>query len=267
MFTQKNTYKSESSTSFHNNKFATRTSLHGLSDTRTIKRRNTEYLGNYRPFHQIWLSHTNQKSTARTTAEALFNNFIIHYGIPDRIHSDQGANFESKLIKELCNITGMAKSRTTSYHPMGNGLTERYNRTLLGMLGTLEPHQKKNWKAYVGPLVHAYNCTRHESTGYSPYFLMFGREPRLPIDVTFGLRKDEIQPQSNYIKDLRNRLEQAYEIATKTSQEAKRKQKEGYDIRTRGGTIKKGDRVLVRIVAFDGKHKLADKWEEEPYIV
>ena len=218
-------------------------------------------------FTRFALAIPTKNQTARTTAEALFNNFIIHYGIPDRIHSDQGANFESKLIKELCNITGMAKSRTTSYHPMGNGLTERYNRTLLGMLGTLEPHQKKNWKAYVGPLVHAYNCTRHESTGYSPYFLMFGREPRLPIDVTFGLRKDEIQPQSNYIKDLRNRLEQAYEIATKTSQEAKRKQKEGYDIRTRGGTIKKGDRVLVRIVAFDGKHKLADKWEEEPYIV
>jgi transposase InsO family protein len=49
-------------------------------------------------------------------------NFIIHYGIPKRIHSDQGTNFESKVIKELCQLTGMKKSRTTSYHPMGNGM-------------------------------------------------------------------------------------------------------------------------------------------------
>lgn len=79
------------------------------------------------------------------------------------------------------------KSRTTPYHAMGNGMTERFNRTLLDMLGTLEPHQKINWKSHVAPLVHAYNCTLHESTNESPYCLMFGREPRLPIDLAFGI--------------------------------------------------------------------------------
>jgi transposase InsO family protein len=66
----------------------------------------------------------------QTTAQTLFDNFIVHYGIPQRIHSDQGANFESKIIKELCTLTGMKKSRTTSYHPMGNGMCERFNRTI-----------------------------------------------------------------------------------------------------------------------------------------
>jgi transposase InsO family protein len=75
-------------------------------------------------------------------------------------------------------MTGITKSRTTSYHPQSNGMCERFNQTLLNMLGTLEPEQKKNWKAYVGPLVHAYNCTQHDSTGFSPYYLMFGRNPR-----------------------------------------------------------------------------------------
>ena len=112
--------------------------------------------------------------TAKTTAEAFYNNFIVHYGIPQRIHSDQGANFESHLLKELCLILGMDKSRTTSYHPMGNSMWEWFNCTLLDMLGTLSPDQKKDWKKFVGPLVHAYNCTRHDSTGYSPFFLMFG---------------------------------------------------------------------------------------------
>jgi transposase InsO family protein len=130
---------------------------------------------------------------AKTAAEAFFNHFIVHYGIPKRIHSDQGTNFESKVIKELCQLTGMKKSRTTSYHPMGNGMCERFNRTLLNMLGSLESHQKQNWKAYLGPMIHSYNCTRHESTGQTPYLLMFGRNPSLPIDVTLGLHVEEQQ--------------------------------------------------------------------------
>ena len=85
-----------------------------------------------------------KNQTARTTAEAFYNNFIIQYGIPTRLHSDQGANFESELIRELCNIMNIKKSHTTPYHPQGNSGPERFNRTLLDMLGTLEPHQKRN---------------------------------------------------------------------------------------------------------------------------
>ena len=107
---------------------------------------------------------------AKTTAKILFENFVVHYGFPARIHSDQGRNFESSLIKELCSLAGVHKSRTTPYHPMGNGMVERFNQTLLKMLGTLEDHQKQDWKSYVAPLVHAYNATRHDSTGFSPSF-------------------------------------------------------------------------------------------------
>jgi transposase InsO family protein len=69
------------------------------------------------------------------------------------VYTDQGTNFESKVIKELCQLTGMKKSRTTSYHPMGNGMCERFNRTTLNMLGSLESDQKQNWKAYLGLLL------------------------------------------------------------------------------------------------------------------
>ena len=144
---------------------------------------------------------------AKTTAKVLFENFIVHYGSPARIHSDQGRNFESSLIKELCSLAGIQKSRTTPYHPMGNGMVERFNQTLLNMLGTLEEHQKQDWKSFVAPLVHAYNATRHDSTGFSPYFLMFGRHPRLATDAYLDLSSPE-EPSSasreHYASKLKN---------------------------------------------------------------
>ena len=117
--------------------------------------------------------------TARTTAEVLFDNFIYHYGFPSRLYSDQGRNFESSVIQELCKLGGISKSRTTQYHHRGNGMTERFNSTLLNMLGTLEDKSKENWKAFIPALAHAYNSTKHETTGLTPDFVMFGKHPRL----------------------------------------------------------------------------------------
>lgn len=209
-----------------------------------------------------------RNQTAKTTAEAFFNNFVVHYGLPKRIHSDQGANFESKIIKELCSLCGIARSRTTPYHPMGNGLTERFNRTLLQMLGTLTTEQKHNWKKYVGPMVHAYNSLRQETTGQAPYFLMFGRQPRLPVDIAFELDQEITkQPMTTYVAEMKERLQRAYDLASKATKEAQGKQKNYYDLKVRGNSIEVGDRVMVKIVAFEGKHKLANRWEEEPYVV
>ena len=211
-----------------------------------------------------------RNQTAKTTAEAFFNNFVVHYGLPKRIHSDQGASFESKIIRELCIITGMDKSRTTPYHPMGNGLTERFNRTLLGMLGTLSTEQKQNWKMYIAPLVHAYNSMRQDTTGQSPFYLMFGRQPRLPVDLAFGTATDnntKHKSMTQYISHMKDRLRKSYEIAQKATQKSQERQKDNYDVKIRGGKVEVGDRVLVKIVAFEGRHKLSNKWEDEPYVV
>lgn len=109
---------------------------------------------------------SNQKS--HTVAKALWENFIVPYGIPEKLHSDQGADFESKTIKELCQLMGIHKIRTTPYHPRGNPV-ERFNHTLLSMLGTLKECDKVHWSSFVKPLVHTYNCTKHDSTGFTPY--------------------------------------------------------------------------------------------------
>ena len=117
----------------------------------------------------------NQK--ASTVAKLLQEHLFYTIGIPRRLHSDCGGSFEAQIIKHLCSAHGVQKSRTSPYHPEGDGITERYNRTLLGMLRTLDGPQKEDWKSHVSRLAFAYNCTEHASTGFSPYYLMHGRHP------------------------------------------------------------------------------------------
>lgn len=207
--------------------------------------------------------------TAPTVAKALWTNVFQHYGFPARLHSDQGRDFESAVIKELCNFLGIKKSRTTPYHPQGNGQVERFNQTLLKMLGTLEDEKKAHWREYVAPLVHAYNCTRNDSTGMSPYSLMFGREARLPIDLQLGVEPDSESASSHrrYAQKLRDRLRHAHKLASDMAEKRSTANKKRYDSKVRECSILPGDRVLVKNTRVRGKHKLADRWEKTVYIV
>ena len=209
-----------------------------------------------------------RNQSAKTTAKALFHQFIEHYRFPRRLHSDQGRNFEGKIIKELCRLGNIKKSRTTCYHPQGNGVCERYNRTLLGMLGTLSDNRKADWKTGVGTVTHAYNCTQHEVTGYSPFYLMYGRHPRLPIDVLMGHDPNKSSPDYNtFVKSLKENLSEAYKLVQQRSSKKRLHQKSGYDKKQRGACLQTGDRVLVRKVGFQTKHKLANFWESDAYVI
>ena len=210
-----------------------------------------------------------RNQTARTTARVLYEQFFVHYGFPAKIHSDKGANFESKVIQSLCRITGMKKTRTTPYHPMGNGMVERFNRTLLNMLGTLTSTQKSDWKSHVSTLCHAYNAAVHDSTGYVPFYLMFGRHPRLAIDAFLGLKISgpQCRTPQDYAGRLKERLAFAYDAAAREARKNARRHKENYDRKVRFAKLESGDRVLVRNVGIRGKQKLADIWEHSPYIV
>ncbi|KAL6459833.1 hypothetical protein MHYP_G00315920 [Metynnis hypsauchen] len=208
----------------------------------------------------------NQK--ARTVAKCLWENFMVYYGIPEKLHSDQGPDFESRTIKELCQVAGIHKVRTTPYHPRGNPV-ERFNRTLLDMLGTLQDQDKTCWRDHVRPLVHAYNCTRNEVTGFSPYELMFGRQPRLPVDLAFKLPVPEGQHSSHseYVQNLKSRLKESYKIAMEKAAKIAHKNKMRFDRHVIASDLEAGDRVLVRNVRIRGKHKISDRWEHTVHVV
>lgn len=206
---------------------------------------------------------------AVTVARVLWEQYFVHYGLPARIHSDQGRDFESRLVKELLKVMGIKKSRTTPYHPQGDPQPERFNRTLLNMLGTLDPGQKSRWSQHVNHLVHAYNCTRNDATGYSPYFLMFGREPRLPVDLCFGVSPNKEAEVSHlkYVLKLREELQEAYKLAANASGKQEEGNKRRYDRLVRAQALAEGDRVLLRNFGLTGKNKLADRWRSDPYVV
>ena len=180
-----------------------------------------------------------------------------------------GANFESKLIRKLCDITDIKNTRTTPYHPMGNGMVERFNKTLLNMMATLPEVKKTDWKAHVSTLTHAYNAAVHDSTGFGPYYLMFGRHPRLAIDAFLGHPSNNLIAESkqDYSYKLKEQLHTAYDKASKETKHAGAKYKKYYDKKIRYAVLQPGDRVRIQNVGLQGRQKLADKWQKQPYIV
>ena len=113
---------------------------------------------------------------ATTIAKIPVHEWFQRYGVPERIHSDQGRDFESRAMYYI------KKSRTTPYHPQGSGQCERFNHSMYSLLRTLPPEQKTRWPVHLPELVQAYNNTPHASAGFAPHFLLFGQEPRLPVD-------------------------------------------------------------------------------------
>lgn len=195
---------------------------------------------------------------ASTVAKVLVHDFFFKFGVPLRIHSDQGRNFEGKVIKELCKLFGIKKSATTSYHPESNAIVERFNRTLHSMLSTLEKEKKRSWSKHLLEVVHCYNVTPHSSTGYSPFYLLFGRECRMAIDLTLGTKPDQAEGM-DWIVTLQERLTSAYKLAkAKIDQEADRRKKM-HDRTAKSHTLKPGTVVRIRKRVL-GRSKIGDAW-------
>jgi hypothetical protein len=218
-------------------------------------------------FTRFSQAYATKNKSATTAAKHLFQDFILRFGAPARIHHDQGREFENNLFHTLERIYGISRSRTTSYHPEGNGQVERLNRTLLQMLRTLPESNKPNWKNNLNHLVHAYNCTKHDATGFSPYFLLFGRKPRLPIDFLLNEELTEEQHKSyeQQITDFKASMREAHRIAAQNSQRSKDDGKKRRNL-TKYVALEVGDRVLVKNVREKGgPGKIRAYWETDIY--
>nr|XP_046254367.1 uncharacterized protein LOC124064187 [Scatophagus argus] len=210
---------------------------------------------------------TRDQQTA-TVARILLTEWFFKFGIPSRIHSDQGRSFESTLIQQLCRLYEVTKSRTTPYHPAGNGQCERFNRTLHDQLRTLPASRKHDWVSCLPQVLFCYNTTPHQSTGESPYFLMFGREPRLPVDFLLGRVQDpEPGEVRDWVAEHQARLKVAFENARERLLAAAGRRKEQHDWHVRVNPLQVGQLVYLRDFGVRGRHKLHDKWSPVIYQV
>ena len=215
-------------------------------------------------FSKYTIAVSTKDQTARTTAIVLVKQWFVKFGIPDRIHSDQGKQFESKLIYHLCSSYGIRKSKTTTYHPQGNSQCERFNRTMHDLLRTLTLREKRNWPKYLDELLYSYNSTVHSSTGFSPYYLMFGREARLPIDLLLGGKEDNC---NDWVDLHQHRLKEAFLIANQKLALAAKSRKTLFDKKAKPYIFNIGDVVYLKEHQFSGRHKIQNIYSSKLYKV
>uniref|UniRef100_A0A3B1J8K5 Gypsy retrotransposon integrase-like protein 1 n=1 Tax=Astyanax mexicanus TaxID=7994 RepID=A0A3B1J8K5_ASTMX len=201
---------------------------------------------------------------ASTVAWALVQHWFHRFGPPVRIHSDQGRNFESLLIKQLCKVYSIQKSRTTSYRPQGNGQCERFNRTLHDLLRTLPVEEKRHWPRHLPQLTFAYNTTPHQTTGQTPHFLMFGYHPRLPVDFLLGTGEvtASTEPLEEWVQKHQQSLQLVYGHVRQRSEEQAQRRNRSHNEQLTDAGFEEGQLVYVRN-HVPGRNKIQDHWKPD----
>ena len=161
--------------------------------------------------------------------------FCAH-GLPMQILTDQGRNFESELLSEICRFLSVDKIRTTAYKPPTNGNIERLHATLNSMLAKLVSDKKRDWDNKLPAVAFAYRNSVQESTGFSPYYLMLGREARIPAEIVYGSPGADHHPHtshSEFVADHQMKLRKTFASVREHPGQAAQRRKEYYDMRVR----------------------------------
>jgi hypothetical protein len=208
---------------------------------------------------------------AETIARFLYEEIITRHGTPNEILSDRGTSFLNKVVKELCDKFQIKHRLTSSYRPQTNGMVERFNRTIGECISKLLSEKEKEWDEYVHAVLMAYRTTKHETTKFTPFQLLYGRQAKLPVElkvVTFE------QPNLTYEEAIRQRTIDILEKMNKEQNQALdniEKGQEKLKKRANKRTSKKlkiGDKVLVHRTDLQNNMsaKLQEKWIGPYYI-
>ena len=214
-----------------------------------------------------WVEAFALRSTdTETLTTVLVNEVICRYGVPSSLHSDQGANLTSQVVSSLCKCLGIERTQTTAYHPQGNGQVERFNRTLEAMLAKVVKDNQRDWDQHIPKVLLAYRTAIHESTGYSPYRVNFGRSPNLPVDVMLGRVSSSGEGGEKqvpeFVEEINRSLKEVYDDVRQRLNEAHQKNKRRFDEKVAGGNLTVGDRVWLHVPAVkQGRtKKLSSLW-------
>jgi len=197
---------------------------------------------------------------ATSVANAVFKEWICRFGVPFEILTDRGREFVNKLNEEMCNILKIKHLKTSGYHPKTNTYAEVCNKTIARYLSSFVTKSTLDWEKYLEPMNFSYNTSYHESLKMTPFFLVHGREARLP-----GVGKTNYSETT--VGDWYRKLQLARELALQNHLIATNKYATYNDLKAHPHLYKEGQKVLLKINYFLGKNrKLAEKFEG-PYLI
>ena len=198
---------------------------------------------------------------ASTVARVLVDEFFCRFGPPRQLHSDQGRQFESKLMEGICERLEIKKSRTSPYHPQSDGQVERFNRTLLHMLSTTAKDHPWSWEDHLKKVCFAYNTSVHSTTTFTPFYLMFGRQAVLPVDLMYHPAPEGKEP-AEYAAQLTYSPEEAYSRVRECTGMKQQRQKQYYDKQVHGLPHEVGTQVWLHLSALPrgSSKKLHHPW-------
>ena len=220
-------------------------------------------------FSKYVVAYVVKDQTACTAAETLRNGYFGLFGAPAYLVSDQGKAFTGHVITHLCDLYGVQKLRTSPYHAQTNGQVERMHQMIICMIGKLEEDRKACWPEHLPELLLAYNATCSAVTGYSPYYLLFGRRPRIPVDYLFPTLCDSPHQTKMEVSvvAMQKRLKEAFTVARCLTSEEVARQCRYYDRKAGAVALQPGDVIMVRTDGFVGKRKVKDRLEDGGFIV
>ena len=192
---------------------------------------------------------------ATTVAKALIEHVFMRFGMIE-LHSDGGGEFDNDILKEICYLLGVAKVKTTPYEPSSNPV-ERFHRTMHSLLAKVVSEHQRDWDDYLNYIAFCYNTSVHQSTGYTPYFLMHGSEARWNLDILLD-NKSEKTDVDGYAAVLLDRLEDAYRITRESLGQMAAYEKNWYDKRVKLQNFDVGERV--RVLDLRGYIRRTPKW-------
>ena len=199
-----------------------------------------------------------------TIATALIEHWISRFGCPHSIHSDQGRNFESLLFKNLLSLLEIDKSRTTAFHPQSNAVIERMNRTLQNMLAKCIKAEQNNWSQQLPYVMMAYR-----STGYTPQFLVHGRETSLPLDLMFPSPESDCPSNVHeFVHQQKQAFHRAFALVRDNLNKNQRRRNALYNHKVHGPTYREGQEVLLHtpVVPVGQSPKFFSRWRG-PYTI
>ena len=215
-------------------------------------------------FSKYVVAYVVKDQTACTAADTLRNGYFGLFGAPAYLVSDQGKAFMGHIITHLCDLYGVQKLRTSPYHAQTNGQVERMNQMIIRMIGKLEEDKKTCWSEHLPELLLAYSATHSTVTGYSPYYLLFGRRLRIPVDYLFPTLHDSPHQtkMEMSVVAMQKRLKEAFALARCLTSEEAAKQHHYYDCKAGAVALQPGDVVMVCTGGFVGKRKVKDQLED-----